>query len=447
MKRVISNIQRFSQNKKLAFLLMLLGVGFLTVIVLFFLYLLNNVESRYIPEKKLKSSKKTKFASNEETLSSESETKTVKHILIKDNTLYDVLREDNITLEEIFSLLIASKKVYNLSRIRPGNTLELEMNMEDNTVNCLRYEIDEDSILILERLNNVFYARKEKIEYETRLSVKVGVIQNSLFETIVEVGLDPQMAINLADIFAWDIDFYVDIREGDEFKILFEQKYKDGDFVRNGRILCAEFINQGKVFSALFFKDKDGHGDYYDPKGNSLQKKFLKSPLRYSYISSRYSRSRFHPILKIYRPHLGIDYAAPKGTPVVAIGNGRIVFSGREGGYGKIVKIKHNGIYTSMYGHLSRFAKGIKRKKYVKQGMVIGYVGSTGLATGPHLDYRLVKNGRFINPLTYNPPSAGPVKKKYMGDFEMVKRDMVSKLIRLDPTTVDKHFAEGRNLR
>ncbi|MFH2012179.1 MAG: M23 family metallopeptidase [Pseudomonadota bacterium] len=424
MKKFLYNIQRVIRTKKTVFLFMFLGVGFFTGMILFFSYSFDKAESSHV-------------------LPSDNKIKKIKHILVRDNTIYDVLSEDKITPQEIFNLMCASKKVYNLSRIRPGNTLDLEMNVIDNTINCLRYEIDEGNILIVERSNNDFSARKEKIKYETRLSAKAGVIHDSLFETIVEIGLSPQVAMDLADIFAWDIDFNTDIREGDEFKIIFEQKYRDGGFVKNGKILCAEFINQEEVFSAVFFKNRVGHSDYYDQEGKSLRKKFLKSPLRYSYISSRYAKRRFHPILKIYRPHLGIDYAAPKGTPVVALGDGKVIFAGRKGGYGKFVKIKHNGTFTTMYGHLCRFAKGIKHNKLVKQGAIIGYVGATGLATGPHLDFRLVKNGRFINPLAFNPPSAGPVKKEYIEEFETVKNEMFSWLDQLAPATADKRFAEN----
>ncbi|MFH1624960.1 MAG: peptidoglycan DD-metalloendopeptidase family protein [Pseudomonadota bacterium] len=436
-----------NQSRKLAVLCVILAVAVLAGFTLLLSHLLSNTKSPPMNKGESNSSERGSLPINEGIVPLEKKIKMVKHTLVRDDTLYDVLRGNGITPGEIADLLTTSKKIYNLSRIRSGNVLELEIDTPDNTINSLRYEIDEENILVVERSDDGFSARKERVEYETRISVKGSAVRNSLFEAVIDVGLHPQMALDLADIFAWDIDFNVDIREGDGFRILFEQKYKDGDFVRNGRILGAQFINQGKAFWAVLFKDEDGRIDYYDLQGKSLRKQFLKSPLRYRYISSRYSRRRFHPILKIFRPHLGIDYAAPIGTPVVAVSDGKILFVGRNGGYGKIIKIRHNSIYTTTYGHLSRFAREMRRNRQVTQGQVIGYVGSTGLSTGPHLDYRLMNNGRYINPLTCNFLSADPVKKRYLKDFELVKKEVFSKLEQLDITPIDKHFAEGGSSR
>ena len=438
-----NSIRFYLRSKPLRTILVLFGLGSLTGLSLLFWHLSGNREPGSITEGKSAVSGIAIFSDGERISSENNKTRKIRRTLEKDETLFGILTENKITGGEILNLLVASKKVHDLNRIRPGNMLELQLNALDNTVNSLKYEIDEDSVLVLQKSVDGFSARKMAIEYHTRLSVKHATISNSLFETIIDAGLASRMAMDLAEIFAWDIDFSVDIRPGDRFSFLFEQKYRDGNFVRNGNILCAMFVNQGKTVWAIRFEDGDGNGDagYYDLQGKSIRKKFLRSPLKYQYISSRYSKRRLHPILKTYRPHLGIDYAAPVGTPVVAVGDGRVLFAGWNGGYGKFVKIRHNGTYTSTYGHLSRFAKEVKRTKYIKQGTIIGYVGSTGLSTGPHLDYRLIKNGRFVNPLTCNFPSASPVREEYLKNFERTKEEMVAKLSASD-STLTSHDGE-----
>ncbi|HIC90700.1 MAG TPA: M23 family metallopeptidase, partial [Syntrophaceae bacterium] len=204
--------------------------------------------------------------------------------------------------------------------------------------------------------------------------------------------------------------------------------YRDGRWIKNGRILAAEFVNVGSKYQAFYFEDGKGHGDYYDSEGRCLRKQFLKSPLRYKRISSYFSRRRFHPILKIYRPHLGIDYAAPVGTPVESIGDGKIEFIGWKGDYGRFIRVKHNRNYITTYGHLSRFAKGLKKGSRIKQGQVIGYVGSTGLATGPHLDFRMIRNGRFVNPLKIQPPPVAPIRKESMEAFNATVLNLAERL-------------------
>jgi murein DD-endopeptidase MepM/ murein hydrolase activator NlpD len=207
------------------------------------------------------------------------------------------------------------------------------------------------------------------------------------------------------------------LRAGDTFHVLLEEKYLDGKFVRHGRVLAARFVNRGRSFWGFYFDGKVSAGGYFDREGRSLRKAFLKSPLKFTRITSTFTHSRFHPVLQIYRPHLGVDYAAPTGTPVRAVADGRVNYAGWEGGFGNMVKIQHNGTYTSMYGHLSRMASGIRTGASVRQGQLIGSVGSTGLATGPHLDFRLLKGGQFINPLKVNFINAEPVNNSEIAAF------------------------------
>jgi murein DD-endopeptidase MepM/ murein hydrolase activator NlpD len=245
-----------------------------------------------------------------------------------------------------------------------------------------------------------------------------GAIKDSLYQSAVDENIDFELALALADIFAWDIDFFVDLRPGDHYAFLYDQHFRDGKLVGNGRIAAAHFDNGSTRHRAYYYQAPGKRADYYDDQGNSLRKVFLKSPLRYTRISSGFSKRRLHPILKIYRPHPGVDYAAPTGTPVVAVGDGRVILRRWKKGYGRCIAIRHNSRYITSYGHLYRYASKIKVGSNVKQGEVIGYVGASGLATGSHLDFRMKKDGRFVNPLKNRLPAARPVPPNYLSDFK-----------------------------
>lgn len=357
----------------------------------------------------------------------------------KGDTLFDVLKDRGIPPVQIQELVSATRPVYNLGRLRQGQIITLEYDERDGQVYRLETDLGDDR-LVVEREEEDLEAHKEPLDFDIRERVVSGTIQDSLFLAADEAGLPVPLIINLAEIFAWDIDFNVDIRSDDTFVVLFEEKYLDGKFVQTGRILAAGIVNDGKPFWAFYYKDPNGHADYYDEEGKALRKAFLKSPLKYTRISSRFSHRRFHPILKIYRPHLGVDYAAPPGTPIHSIGDGKVLFAGWNNGYGRFIKIRHNDTYTSTYGHLRRFARGIRRGKYVSQGNVIGYVGASGLATGPHLDFRLLKHGRFINPLAVNFPDADPVAPDEMGPFQKQVKQYLSKLEGRDTVSPERPF-------
>jgi len=254
------------------------------------------------------------------------------------------------------------------------------------------------------------------VPLETMLVKVVGDIRSSLFEAMNATGEQDGLTLDFAEILAWEVDFYKDVREGDRFKLVVEKVYKGNDFIRYGVIHAVEYQGEGKRVRGIRYQD-----GYYDENGLSLRKVFLKAPLRFNRISSRFSQSRRHPILGGVRPHYGTDYAAPMGTPVWAVGDGTVVLCGWNGGYGKAVVLRHRNGYTTQYGHLSRFGPGIRVGKQVKQKQIIGYVGSTGLSTGPHLDYRLAKQGRFKNPLKETFPAGVALGKEEKEKFQKVK--------------------------
>jgi murein DD-endopeptidase MepM/ murein hydrolase activator NlpD len=283
---------------------------------------------------------------------------------------------------------------------------------------------------VLNRLQNWYHvsvdsgsmnAHKAPAATATQRCLVRGTLSTSLSEDLFSLGVGDACVSKFADIFAWDINFFVDPQPGDSFEIIFEKKYAEGRYMGYGDILAAKYVNNGHVFYAVGMTQDKGPVQYYDPDGKSLQKEFLKAPLRFNHISSRFSLHRLHPVLGIVRPHLGIDYAAPSGTPVFSAADGRIASAGIDGGYGNHIRVSHGGSYETSYGHLSAFASGIHAGVFVKQGDCIGYVGTTGLTTGPHLDYRMTRGGRFVNPLTVSLPRKGGVGADEMQAFYVVK--------------------------
>jgi murein DD-endopeptidase MepM/ murein hydrolase activator NlpD len=278
-----------------------------------------------------------------------------------------------------------------------------------------------------QNLYNTYYVIKDssyflvsmKYPYVDTIEAMVkGDIRSTLYESMLAAGESSNLVIRYADVFAWEIDFFTETQEGDSFFIYVEKTYCDSVFVDYAAISCARYKGEVGDFYGIYYCDPDGNEDYYNLEGKSLRKSLLRSPLRFSYISSHFSKRRYHPILKVWRPHHGLDYVAPVGTPVSSIGDGRVVFKGWKGGYGNLVEIRHKNNFRSRYGHLSRFAKGISVGKNVKSGQLIGYVGSTGLSTGPHLHFELQKDGVAVNPLRVNIPRAPSVKEKYIDLFK-----------------------------
>jgi murein DD-endopeptidase MepM/ murein hydrolase activator NlpD len=333
------------------------------------------------------------------------------------DTVWAMLGE-YLTPQEIHLLGEQAKDIFPLTKICAGNPYAIEL--RDDAFCRLVYEIDDEEKLAIERVGDGFSITRLPIMYDIERDTVAGTVSSSLFGAVSDAGESPEFAFQLAEIFAWDIDFFRELRKGDSFRAVVEKRYRDGEFAGYGRILAAEFVNQGRAYRGFLFANAEGFPDYFNEQGESLRKTFLKAPLRFSRISSGFTMRRLHPIKKVYRPHPAIDYAAPTGTPVRAVGDGRVFYAAYDKAAGRMIKIRHNSIYETYYLHLSGFAKGVKRGATVKQGDVIGYVGSTGLSTGPHLDYRMKKHGSYVNPRTIESPSCDPVPDDRMAEFRQV---------------------------
>ncbi len=325
---------------------------------------------------------------------------------------------------EIHELASEAKGVFPLSKICAGSPYRLISQAGDfERFSC---DIDDTEQLVVVRKGEGFAVSREEIPYKVELVSVQGTIESSLFETVVKIGESEHLAMQLADIFAWDIDFFKDIQQGDSFAVVLEKRFRDGKPAGDGRLLAARFTNQDRVSQAFYFKDGKRTPDYYDENGHSLRKAFLKAPLSFSRISSGFTMRRRHPITHRIKAHPAIDYAAPKGTPIHTVGDGTVIFSAYKRYNGNCVKVRHPNGWVTMYNHMSRFAKGTRSGKRVAQGQVIGYVGSTGRSTGPHLDFRMFKNGVPVNPLKVKSPPAHPISSVNMAAFRVLVADRVA---------------------
>ena len=339
---------------------------------------------------------------------------------------------DNDTIHEVYE---SARGVYNLGKIQAGKVITVVSSDADG-FRSLEYAIDPLRTLVVNKAEGLMKAEVTERSVDLTVEEKGGFISGSLYASLARLGEKDELVIQYADIFEWDIDFFKDLQEGDSFKIIFEKKYVDGTPQGYGNILAAELTNKGKTYTAIGYK-RNGKVEYFSPDGKALKKAFLAAPLKFSRISSGFSRARYHPVLKRSRPHYGIDYAAPTGTPVRTIGNGKVILAGWAGGAGKTIKIQHDKEIATVYCHLSRFASGVKSGASVSQGQVIGYVGSTGLATGPHLDFRYLKNGKYINFLSIKSPQAAPLSKAEVAQFQAASSGMIQQLaaVEIDEST------------
>ncbi|NSW95216.1 MAG: M23 family metallopeptidase [Bacteroidales bacterium] len=337
----------------------------------------------------------------------------------KNSLLSSILLPHGVSMEEIDFLARNSASVFDIRKMRAGNNYTLFCDRDsDGKARYMIYEHDPVTSYIFSFNDSLNITPLTK-SIKSKIKFASGTIETSMWEAMMKDSLHPSVAIALSEIFAWSVDFF-GIQKGDRFRVIYEELSVDGKSLGAGRIFGAQFTWAGNVINAIPFI-QDGTESFYDENGNSLKKAFLKAPLQFSRISSRFSSSRMHPILRIVRPHYGVDYAAPVGTPVLAIGDGRVTSAGTENGSGRMVRIQHNSVYSTAYLHLSRFAPGIAPGVYVKQGDVIGYVGSSGLSTGPHLDFRFYRNGSPVDPLKVEAPPVEPVHEENMERFEKSK--------------------------
>ncbi|HEC98474.1 MAG TPA: M23 family peptidase [Nitrospirae bacterium] len=384
--------------------------GLLLVMIFFLAFYLNSLFGRETPED---------FPGHPVSLSLPEITE-ITGIIKKGETLSEIFKRHELDMQTLYKLTRASRKVYNLIKVKPYrsyviNTLRLE-GSEREEVKNFRYSIDDSHYLKVIKGPEGFTAEKVRVVYNKRQSLVTGTIRDNLINSIGNDREHMRIAFDMAEIFESSIDFVTELRRGDSYRLLVEELWLNGVFKGYGKILAAEFTNNGKTYEAYGFK-VNGRPGYYDSKGRSLKKALMRAPLRFRYISSGFTYRRKHPILKTYRAHRGIDYAAPRGTPVSAAGNGTVKFAGWNGGYGNLVIIKHPNGYETYYGHLSRIRKGTKKGKRVSQGDIIAYVGSTGLSTGPHLHYSIKRYGKFLNPLKIKLPRNRTVPAGLMTDF------------------------------
>jgi len=321
------------------------------------------------------------------------------------------------------AILEGSKKVYDLSSIRAGKEMAIVFSLTDGALKEISYDVDsENEFIATSAPDGSWSAELKPILYEVTERTIEGMIETSLYETFLANNWDIRLGLSLAEIFAWQIDFAADIQKGDSFEVIFEERHLDGRYIMPGKILAAKFNNAGEEFVGYYFKGEKTKEGFYDANGNSLQKEFLKSPLQYKYISSGFSYARVNPITKKVSPHRGIDYAANAGTPAVAVGDGTVTQAGWNGYYGISVTVRHNDTYRTVYGHFQSLARGIKVGAKVKQGQVVGYVGSTGQATGPHLHYEMHKFSSYVNPFKVEVPPGEPIVEEDKEKFEIVKK-------------------------
>ncbi len=336
--------------------------------------------------------------------------------VVQPGETFSSLLQEYLSAQQVHLLAEQSRDTFPLSRLRAGQPYRFCL--ENDRLVSILYEIDREVQLCIHCAENGFAIEKQPIPYSVQTEVVRGTINYSLFDAVAAGGEGPGLAIALADIFAWDIDFIRELQPGDHFSALVEKRFRDGRFAGYGQILAAEFHNKGKNFQAILFKESEQTAGYYTPSGESVRKAFLKVPLNFTRISSGYTKRRFHPVLHIWKPHLAIDYAAPVGTPIRTVGDGTIIKKSYDRANGNLLRIRHANGYETTYIHMSKYGKGMQVGRQVSQGEVIGYVGSTGLATGPHLDFRMFKNGQAINPAKIQSIASAPVSKGSLAAFE-----------------------------
>jgi len=343
-----------------------------------------------------------------------------------------IFRQQGFSAKTLHRIMALSKETKQMTKIRPGDLFEFQRH-DDKSLKRMRYAIDEAHYLIIEHDSEQAFASTEARDMITEPTETTGTITSSLFLAGKQAGLSDNMVMKLANLFGWDIDFVLDIREGDRFFLVYEKIYRDGNFLRDGEIIGATFVNQGEKFRAIRF-DIDGRTQHFAPDGRNMRKAFLRAPLNFSYISSNFNPKRYHPILKRVKAHNGIDYKAPRGTPVFTAGDGKVIRSAYNKYNGHHVFVQHANSIVTKYLHFTK--RTVKKGQRVKQGQVIGYVGATGLAQGPHLHYEFLLNGVHRNPRTVSLPKADPLGKEQMAEFQQTAAPVLSQLSRLESASM-----------
>jgi murein DD-endopeptidase MepM/ murein hydrolase activator NlpD len=343
------------------------------------------------------------------------------------DTLSTVFAKVGLSDTTLHTVLNSSKEAKQLTRLKVGQALEFKLSA-DGQLESLHSKLSDLESIALTKSDNGFSFKRELVKPEVQTSYSHGVIKSSLFLSAKRAGLSHSLTMDLANVFGYDIDFAMDIREGDEFELIYEKKVVDGKQVGTGNILSARFTNRGKTYTAVRYTNKQGNSSYYSANGESMRKAFIRTPVDFARISSRFSTGRRHPVLNKIRAHKGVDYAAPRGTPIKAAGDGRIVLAGRHGGYGNAVIIQHGQRYRSLYAHMNGFAKGIRSGGNVKQGQIIGYIGTTGLSTGPHLHYEFQVNGVHVDPLSQKLPMADPIASSEKARFMQLSKPLMAQM-------------------
>lgn len=343
------------------------------------------------------------------------------------DTVTELLHRIGADDADASKFLSSNRAAASLRQLRVGKAVQAETDANGKLLS-LHYLDNNNDQVVIERSRDNFNVSTLPAQLEQRVFMRTGEISSTLYTATDEAGVPDAIANQMVELFSGDIDFHRDLRKGDKFTVIYEMAYNNGELVQAGRIHSAEFVNEGKSYQAVFYQSDSKHGDYYTPEGKSVRKAFLRSPLEFSRVSSGFSLSRLHPILGTWRSHKGVDYAAPTGTKVRVTADGIVSFVGKQGGYGNVVMVNHQGRYTTVYGHLSRFASGLRRGQHVAQGETIGHVGSTGLASGPHLHYEFKIAGQQRDPLRVALPDAKPVPNAQLAAFQEAIRDPIARL-------------------
>lgn len=357
------------------------------------------------------------------------------HQIAPGESLATIFKAKSLSPSLLHRIVNSSKTAKQLAKIRPGQELRFLPNDEEGLDELVLVKSPVDSLHIRAQ-GDGFVAELVSKQVERRIASASGTIESSLFVDGQKAGLSDGQIMELAALFGWDIDFALEIRSGDQFRLLHEEHYLDGKKYRDGPILAAEFINKGKVYQAFRFEDQAGETGYYDAEGRNKRRAFIRTPIKFARVSSRFSRKRWHPVLKKWRSHKGVDYAAPSGTPIKATGAGKVIFRGWKGGYGRVVIVQHGGKYRTLYAHMSKFSSKAKAGNRVKQGQIVGYVGKSGLATGPHLHYEFRVNGVHRNPLTVKLPKSLPLPKSKLAEFKRQTAPLMSQLTSIAQQTL-----------